>query len=83
MTTPVPTRFSDEELSTIDQLVLAGVGTSRSDVIRQAVARLDDAIRRRAIGQAIADSYRTMPQTEEDDAMAMANALALTEAEPW
>lgn len=35
------------------------------------------------IGRAIADSYRSMPQTSDDEALASANAVAMTEAEPW
>ena len=83
MTTPIPTRFSDAELATIDRLIADGVGQNRSDVIRQAVERLDDAVRRQRIGQTIADSYRTAPPTSDDDDLAMANAIAMTEAESW
>jgi Arc/MetJ-type ribon-helix-helix transcriptional regulator len=83
MTTPVPTRFSDEELRRIDQLVADGVGATRSDVIRRAVEHLDDTVRRAAIGHRIAESYRELPQSDEEHEMAMANAIALTEAEPW
>ena len=83
MTTPIPTRFSDDELAVIDRLVAEGVGDNRSSVIRLAVERLDDALRRARIGQAIADSYREQPQSADDDALAMANAIGMTEAEPW
>lgn len=83
MTTPVPTRFNDEELSTIDGLVAAGIGANRSDVIRNAVEYLGSAVRRARTGELIAESYRTVPQTAEDDALAMAHAIAMTEAEPW
>lgn len=83
MTTPVPTRFSDDELAVIDRLVAEGVGQNRSDVIRRAVERLDDSVRRTRIGEAIANSYRDLPQTADDDDQAMANALAMTEAESW
>jgi Arc/MetJ-type ribon-helix-helix transcriptional regulator len=83
MTTPVPTRFSDQELQTIDRLVSEGVGTTRSEVIRRAVDHLDDVVRRSRAGAMIADSYRSQPQTDEDDGLAMASAIALTEAEPW
>jgi Arc/MetJ-type ribon-helix-helix transcriptional regulator len=83
MTTPVPTRFSDEDIQRLDRLVEAGVGETRSDVIRRAVAHLDDTVRRAAIGREIADSYRARPQSRDDDELAMANALAMTEAEPW
>jgi Arc/MetJ-type ribon-helix-helix transcriptional regulator len=83
MTTPVPTRFSDEELALLDELVDQGVGESRSAVIRRGVHHLADSVRRARVGEAIARSYRNQPQSEDDDAMAVANALAMTEAEPW
>ncbi len=83
MTTPIPTRFSDDELAIIDALVDEGVGKSRSAVIRQSVHQLADSVRRAKVGQEIAESYRLYPQTSEDDELAMASAIALTEAEPW
>lgn len=83
MTTPVPTRFSQAELALIDDLVARGIGDSRSAVIRQAVHQLADLVRRERIGDEIAASYREHPQTPEDDDLAMANAIAMTEAEPW
>jgi Arc/MetJ-type ribon-helix-helix transcriptional regulator len=83
MTTPVPTRFSDDELALIDDLVRQGVGDSRSAVIRLGVHRLADLTRRARIGAAIAASYEAFPQTPEDDDAAMTNAIAMTEAEAW
>ena len=83
MTTPVPTRFTDDELALIDELVDAGVGDSRSSVIRQGLHHLADSVRRARVGAAIARSYEEHPQTADDDDHAMANAIALTEAEPW
>lgn len=83
MTTPVPTRFSDDELAIIDALVDEGVGESRSAVIRQSVHHLADSVRRAKVGRTIAESYRKHPQTADDDDLAMASAIALTEAEPW
>ena len=76
-------RFNDEELSVIDRLVSEGIGTSREDVVRQAVGWYDDALRRHRVGKAIEDHYLRHPQTEADHAQAMANAIALTEAESW
>jgi Arc/MetJ-type ribon-helix-helix transcriptional regulator len=83
MTNPIPTRFSDEELAIIDELVAEGFGESRSAVIRRGVHHLADSVRRARVGAAIADSYRSLPQTSDDDDLAMASAIALTEAEPW
>jgi Arc/MetJ-type ribon-helix-helix transcriptional regulator len=65
------------------ELVDEGVGESRSAVIRQGVHHLADAVHRARVGAAIADSYREHPQTSDDDDLAMASAIALTEAEPW
>ncbi len=83
MTTPVPTRFTDEEVAMIDQLVDHGVGDSRSAVIRRGVHHLADSVHRAQMGEAIAASYRALPQTQEDNEAAMANAVAMTEAESW
>lgn len=83
MTTPVPTRFTDQELALIDELVDEGVGASRSAVIRRGVHHLADSVQRARVGASIAQSYRERPQTPEDDELAMASATAMTEAEPW
>lgn len=82
-TIPVPTRFSETELATIDELVAEGVGENRSEVIRLAVDDLADRVRRLKIGRAIAESYRLQPQSEAEIAAAYAIAVATVEAEPW
>lgn len=83
MSTPVPTRFSEDELAMIDQLVDQGVADSRSAVIRQGVHHLVESVRRALVGETIAASYRELPQTDDDNELAMANAMAMTEAESW
>jgi len=83
MTTPVPTRFTADELAIIDALVQDGVGASRSAVIRYGVHQLADSVRRARVGASIARSYRENPQSPEDDELAMASAMAMTDAEPW
>ncbi len=83
MTTPVPTRFTADELAIIDELVQEGVGASRSAVIRRGVHQLADSVRRARVGASIARSYREDPQSPEDDELAMASAMAMTDAEPW
>ncbi len=67
----------------IDQLVDQGVGDSRSAVIRRGVHDLVDSVRRARVGEAIAASYRELPQTDDENELAMANAVAMTEAESW
>jgi Arc/MetJ-type ribon-helix-helix transcriptional regulator len=83
MSIPIPTRFTSDELAMIDQLVDHGVADSRSAVIRRGVHLLADSVQRAKIGESIAASYRAVPQTRDDDDVAMANAIAMTEAEPW
>ena len=83
MTVQVPTRFRDAEIDVIDALVADGVADSRSEVIRLAVARLAEQHRRTKTGAAIVAAYQAQPQTDEEDAWALANAIALTETEPW
>lgn len=83
MARPIPTRFTDEELALLDELVDAGLGENRSAVIRRGLHHLADAVRRGRVGAAMAASYRDLPQTDDDSTQAMANAIALTEAEPW
>lgn len=70
-------------MAIIDGLVEAGVGESRSAVIRRGVSHLADAVHRARVGETIAQSYRDHPQSVDDDDLAMASAVALTEAEPW
>jgi hypothetical protein len=47
------------------------------------LSALHDILQRRKIGEAIAGSYRAVPQSAEDEQLALATAIALTEAEPW
>jgi hypothetical protein len=60
-----------------------GIAANRSAVIRRGVHHLAESVRRARVGAAIAESYREQPQTPEDDELAMASAMAMTEAEPW
>lgn len=83
MTQAVPTRFSRQQIETIDHLVAEGLGQNRSEVIRRAVDHLAGSVERSRVGRSIADSYRARPQTADDDAQAMSNAIAMAEAEPW
>ncbi|MDE0269099.1 MAG: ribbon-helix-helix protein, CopG family [Acidimicrobiaceae bacterium] len=83
MTIAVHTRFSSSQIETLDRLVAEGVGKTRSAVVRRAVEHLAESVEHSRAGGLIADSYRERPQTADDDAQAMTNAIAMTEAEPW
>lgn len=52
-------------------------------MIRRGVHLLVELFRRTRVGAVIADSYRERPQSVEEDEIAMASAIAMTEAEPW
>ena len=79
----VPTRFSKQQIDTIDRLVAKGLGENRSEVIRKGLEHFAGSTERAQIGVSIAGSYRALPQTPDEDAQAMANAVAMTEAELW
>jgi len=83
MTAPIPTRFNDDELRILDDLVERGVAPTRSAVIRRAVAVLSEAVDRARTGAIIAEAYRDDPQSDDEVAWALANAVALVEAESW
>lgn len=83
MTIPIPTRFSEAEIELLDRLVEQGIGDSRSAVIRSGLHHLADVVERARTGNVIADSYQQHPQSADDDALALASAMAITAAEPW
>lgn len=83
MTRPIPTRFTDEEIHLIDELVAAGMGENRSDVVRRAVRQLVEERRKIDDAKRIVDSYRARPQSRYDVVSARANAEAMVDAEPW
>lgn len=70
-------------MHSIDHLVTQGRFTSRADLVRTAVAELVDREQRRAVGEAVAEGYRRMPQTDEDLAEATARAIRSIQEEPW
>ena len=71
MSTPVPTRFTDDELALIDQLVAEGVGDNRSAVIRRGVLHLADSVRR---ARSAPPSWRRIESTRR---------LPMTTSSPW
>jgi Arc/MetJ-type ribon-helix-helix transcriptional regulator len=81
--TQIATRLPDADVARLDDLVAQGRFESRADAVRAAVARFLDAERRRAIGEAIAEGYRRVPQTEDELAVAEANVRRLVTEEPW
>ena len=77
------TRIDDEMADAIDALISSGEFASRSDVVREGVARLVDDWRRRAIGDRIIAGYDRHPETPDELLQAEVAARAMIDDEPW
>jgi metal-responsive CopG/Arc/MetJ family transcriptional regulator len=66
MPTQLAIRLPDDLLKDLDWVVHRLQYDSRTEAMRDALVRLIDQERRRAIGEQIAEGYRRMPQTEEE-----------------
>ena len=79
----IAVRLEDELVAQVDQLVRSGVVTSRSHAVRDALRALVDQQRRRSVGEAIADGYRRLPQTDSEIAWSDEVTAAMIAEEPW
>lgn len=77
------TRIDDEMADAIDALIAAGEFASRSDVVREGIARLIDERRRQAIGDQIIAGYDRLPETADELRHAETAARAMIGDEPW
>jgi Arc/MetJ-type ribon-helix-helix transcriptional regulator len=83
MTVQLVTRVPDAVAQAIDGLVRDGVFASRSDVVRAGLQAVVEAERRQAIGRAIADGYRRVPQDDDDLEWSDAATVSMIAEEPW
>lgn len=83
MTVQLATRVPDAVVAAIDDLVSAGVFTSRSDAVRAGLVEIVERRRRDAVGLAIASGYRRVPQTDREGSWADAASAAMIAEEPW
>lgn len=83
MTTQLVTRIPDEVAASIDSLVDAGVFASRSEAVRAGLEVIIDRERRAAVGRAIADGYRRIPEDEDGLGWSDAATAAMIAEEPW
>jgi Arc/MetJ-type ribon-helix-helix transcriptional regulator len=83
MTVQLVTRVPDAVAAAVDGLVKAGVFSSRSDAVRAGLEAVVDRERRAAVGNAIVDGYRRVPQDEDDLAWSDAASAAMIAEEPW
>jgi Arc/MetJ-type ribon-helix-helix transcriptional regulator len=83
MAVQLVTRVSDSVAEAVDDLVERGVFATRSDVVRAGLEAVVDRERRDAIGRAIADGYRRVPQDADDLGWSDAATSAMIAEEPW
>ncbi len=83
MTVQLVTRVPDAVAQAIDGLVRDGVFTSRSDAVRAGLEAVVERERRQAIGRAIVDGYRRLPQDDDDLAWSDAATVSMITEEPW
>lgn len=83
MTVQLVARVPDELIAAIDELVRGGVFPSRSEAVRAGLIAVVERRRRAAIGEAIADGYRRVPQTDEGHSWPDAASAAMIAEEPW
>lgn len=76
-------RVSDRVAADIDELVAAGLASSRSDAVRCSLERWIDSERRRRIGEAIVEGYTRIPQSDEELAWADRASAEMIAEEPW
>jgi len=70
-------------MAQLDAIVASGEAESRSDAVRRALRAMIDQRRRRLVGEAIAEGYRRVPETDEELCWATENARAMIAEEPW
>ena len=83
MTVQLVTRIPDDVAHAVDGLVEAGVFASRSDAVRAGLEVVVERERRDAVGRAIVDGYRRVPQEDDDLAWSDSATSAMIAEEPW
>ena len=76
-------RVDDELMAELDSIVASGEAESRSDAVRRALEAMIDQRRRRLIGEAIAEGYRRVPETDEELGWAIDSTRSMIAEEPW
>ena len=83
MSVQLVTRIPESLAEAVDGLVRAGVYASRSDAVRAGLEAVVERERRDAIGRAIVEGYRRVPQDADDLAWSDAATSAMIAEEPW
>jgi Arc/MetJ-type ribon-helix-helix transcriptional regulator len=83
MSVQLVTRVPEDLAHALDELVDAGVFSSRSDAVRAGLETVLERERRAATGRAIVDGYRRVPQANDDLSWPDAATSAMIAEEPW
>ena len=83
MTVQLVTRIPVELAAAVDELVRAGVYTSRSDAVRAGLDAVVDQQRRARVGEEIVLGYRRIPQEHDELTWSDAASAAMIAQEPW
>ncbi len=83
MSTQMAIRFADEDVRMLDDMVAAGVGASRTEIVRLALARFVGDERRRQAAAAEAAMWAEFPETLDELERSRANAITYCAAEDW
>jgi Arc/MetJ-type ribon-helix-helix transcriptional regulator len=83
MPVQIAVRIPDELADALDDIVATGKFESRAEAVRSALVVFLDVERRRRIGEAIAEGYRRIPQTDEEISVAREAAIRSINEEPW
>jgi Arc/MetJ-type ribon-helix-helix transcriptional regulator len=83
MAVQLVTRVPDALADAVDDLVQAGIFSSRSEAVRAGLETVLERERRAATGRAIVEGYRRIPQERDDLAWSDAATSAMIAEEPW
>jgi metal-responsive CopG/Arc/MetJ family transcriptional regulator len=75
-------QVDDELIAELDSIVASGEAESRSDAVRRALEAMIDQRRRRLVGEAIAEGYRRVPETDEELGRAIESTRSMIAEEP-
>jgi Arc/MetJ-type ribon-helix-helix transcriptional regulator len=79
----ISVRLSHQTVDQLDAMVESGSFQSRAAAVRAGIEGLLDTTERSRVGREIADGYRRVPPTAEEDKAAMASTDGSISDEPW
>jgi Arc/MetJ-type ribon-helix-helix transcriptional regulator len=81
--TQLVARVDEELIDAIDELIAAGIVSTRSEAVRRGLQELVDQTRRRRTAEAIVSGYEAIPQTEEEWGWADDSTVRMISEESW